>query len=113
MTTSKREKLRLRFIVLLAIGVGITLWPALSKRGAVTEQLRFVVPVAAQVVKIDSMSAHADRGEILRWLRTLPHAPRLCLVHGESGPMSALPIRVKEQLGWDALMPTHGERIEI
>jgi hypothetical protein len=34
-------------------------------------------------------------------------------VHGESGPMSALQIRVKEQLGWDALMPTHGERIEI
>lgn len=73
-----------------------------------------LVPVAAQVVKIDSMSAHADRGEILRWLRTLPHAPqRLCLVHGESGPMSALQIRVKEQLGWDAVMPTHGERIEI
>jgi metallo-beta-lactamase family protein len=73
-----------------------------------------LVPVAALVVKIDSMSAHADRSEILRWLRTLPHTPqRLCLVHGESAPMNALQIRVKEQLGWDALMPTHGERIEI
>ena len=73
-----------------------------------------LVPVAAQVVKIDSMSAHADRGEILKWLRTLPRAPqRLCLVHGEVEPMTALQIRLKEQLGWDALMPTHGERIEI
>jgi len=73
-----------------------------------------LVPVAAQVVKIDSMSAHADGGEILKWLRTLPRAPqRLCLVHGELQPMTALQARVKEQLGWDAMMPTHGERIEI
>ncbi|MGH9257255.1 MAG: MBL fold metallo-hydrolase RNA specificity domain-containing protein [Vicinamibacterales bacterium] len=73
-----------------------------------------LVPVAAQIVKIDSMSAHADRGEILRWLRTLPRKPeRLCLVHGEPQPMKALQTRVNEQLGWDALMPAHGERIEI
>ena len=73
-----------------------------------------LVPVAAQVVKIDSMSAHADRGEILKWLRTLPRAPqRLYLVHGEVEPMAALQVRLKEELGWDALMPTHGERIEI
>jgi metallo-beta-lactamase family protein len=73
-----------------------------------------LVPVAARVVKIDSMSAHADRGEILKWLRTLPRAPqRLCLVHGEVEPMTALQGRLTEQLGWDAVMPTHGERIEI
>ena len=33
------------------------------------------VPVAARIAKIDSMSAHADRGEIVRWLATLPQAP--------------------------------------
>ena len=49
------------------------------------------VPVRARIAKIDSMSAHADRGEILRWLGTLPAPPRrLCLVHGEPGPMDAL-----------------------
>jgi metallo-beta-lactamase family protein len=72
------------------------------------------VPVVARVVKIDSMSAHADRVEMLRWLRTLPRQPeRLCLVHGEPGAMAALQVRVKEQLGWDAAMPAHGERIDI
>ena len=72
------------------------------------------MPVAARIVKIDSMSAHADRGEIIRWLRTLPKQPgRLCLVHGELPQMLALQARVKEQLGWDAMMPEHGERIEI
>lgn len=73
-----------------------------------------LVSVGARIVKIDSMSAHADRGEILRWLRTLPRKPeRLCLVHGEPDPMNALQLRVKEQLGWDTMMPAHGERIEI
>src|SRR4029453_2812447 len=31
-----------------------------------------VVPVGARIAKIDSMSAHADRQEILRWLGTVP-----------------------------------------
>jgi metallo-beta-lactamase family protein len=72
------------------------------------------VPVAARVTKIDSMSAHADRGEILRWLGTQPRRPgRLCLVHGEPGPMDALRALVTDRLRWDAHTPAHGERIEI
>ena len=72
------------------------------------------VKVAAQIVKNDTMSAHADRGEILRWLRTLPSPPtRLLLVHGEVAPMTALQREVKGQLGWDAHMPEHAERIEL
>ena len=34
-----------------------------------------IVPVAARVERIDSMSAHADAGEILRWLRGFTAAP--------------------------------------
>ncbi len=72
------------------------------------------IQVAAQIRKLDSMSAHADRGEILRWLGTLPRRPgRLCLVHGEPGPMDALKTFVADRLGWDAHTPGHGERIGI
>jgi len=72
------------------------------------------VPVAARMAKIDSMSAHADRGEILRWLATLPKAPaRLCLVHGEAGPMDALRAFVTDRFGWQPYMPSHGERIDV
>jgi metallo-beta-lactamase family protein len=72
------------------------------------------VPVAARIAKIDSMSAHADRGEIVRWLTTLPQAPsRLCLVHGEAGPMDALRALVTERFAWQPYMPSHGERIEV
>jgi metallo-beta-lactamase family protein len=70
--------------------------------------------VRAHVTKIDSMSAHADRGEILRWLGALPSAPaRLCLVHGEPEPMDALKGLVQERLGWSAHTPGHGDGIEL
>jgi metallo-beta-lactamase family protein len=72
------------------------------------------IPVAARVEKVDSMSAHADRREILRWLRTLPARPsRLCLVHGEPQPMDAFKALVQETFSWDALTPAHQERIEV
>jgi metallo-beta-lactamase family protein len=72
------------------------------------------VPVRARVEKIDSMSAHADRGEILRWLGTLPAPPRvLCLVHGDTVPMAALKQLIQERLGWDAQTPEHRQTIEL
>jgi hypothetical protein len=48
MTTSRRQKLLLRFIVLLAICASTSLWPAITERGAISRQLGLIVPVAAQ-----------------------------------------------------------------
>jgi metallo-beta-lactamase family protein len=72
------------------------------------------VPVNAEITRLDSMSAHADRGEILRWLGTFPQAPgRLCLVHGEPAPMDALKQRVESELGWNVHTPHHLERLTV
>ena len=72
------------------------------------------VPVVARVAKIDSMSAHADRNEILRWLGALPSPPgRLCLVHGEPAPMDALKSLVERRLSWNVHAPDHNERIAV
>jgi metallo-beta-lactamase family protein len=72
------------------------------------------VPVRAHVAKLNSMSGHADRGEIVRWLKTMPSPPRrVFLVHGEPGPMDALKATIKEQLGWDAATPQHFERVPL
>jgi metallo-beta-lactamase family protein len=72
------------------------------------------IAVNARIAKIDSMSAHADRQEILRWLGTLPAAPkRLCLVHGEPVPMDALKTLVQQRLGWTAHTPRHLERLSL
>ena len=72
------------------------------------------IPVNARIARNDSMSAHADRREIVRWLETLPSAPRrLCLVHGEPGPMDALKARVAERFGWQASTPGHREVVSL
>jgi metallo-beta-lactamase family protein len=73
-----------------------------------------MVAVEASVARIDSMSAHADRTEILRWLRTLPAPPRrLCLVHGEPQPMDALRELIDRTLGWRAETPAHGAGLTL
>ncbi|MFN8584751.1 MAG: MBL fold metallo-hydrolase [Dehalococcoidia bacterium] len=41
-------------------------------------------PVRARIASIDGFSAHADRGELLRWVQSAPApAPRVFVVHGE------------------------------
>lgn len=72
------------------------------------------VAVQAQIESIDSISAHADRNEILRWLRSFNTPPsQLCLVHGEPGPMDALKATVEQQLQWRVTTPAHRETITI
>jgi metallo-beta-lactamase family protein len=72
------------------------------------------VPVHATVAAIDSMSAHADSNEILRWLGGFKRPPALtCLVHGEPGPMDALKARIERELHWTVKTPGPLERIDL
>ena len=49
------------------------------------------VPVAATIATINSMSAHADAGEIMRWLSGFREPPSMTyLVHGEPAALAAL-----------------------
>jgi metallo-beta-lactamase family protein len=57
----------------------------------------------------DAYSAHADQGEILRWLRGFKRPPRMTyIVHGE--PEAALVLRAKiaGDLGWPATVAEAG-----
>jgi metallo-beta-lactamase family protein len=72
------------------------------------------VPVAARVERIDSMSAHADAGEILRWLSGFARAPRMTyLVHGEPTALAALAARIAAERGWPVHIAAHRERVSI
>lgn len=72
------------------------------------------ISVNARIAKIDSMSAHADRGEIMRWLGTFPAQPsRVCLVHGEAEPMDALKTLIQQRLDWTAETPQHLQKISL
>jgi metallo-beta-lactamase family protein len=72
------------------------------------------IPVNAQVARIDSMSAHADSQEILRWLRGFTAPPRRTfLVHGEPGPMDTLRDEIAKRLGWDVHTPAWQEQVTL
>ena len=67
------------------------------------------VPVRAEVVHLQSASAHADKDQLLRWLKTMPQAPgQVYVVHGERDASDALRGAIEHQLGWRALVPEHG-----
>jgi metallo-beta-lactamase family protein len=73
-----------------------------------------MVPVNARIARLDSMSAHADRDEILRWLSGFTTAPKTTfLVHGEPEPMASLKGTIEQGLGWNLATPTYQERVEI
>lgn len=72
------------------------------------------IAVHARIEKLDSMSAHADANEILRWLGTFPRAPKTTyLVHGEPSAQDALRARIVRERGWHVRIPDHGERVEV
>jgi len=57
--------------------------------------------VKAKIHQLQSLSAHADRDELLRWCRALPAPPqRIFLNHGEDPARKALAAALVDELGW-------------
>jgi metallo-beta-lactamase family protein len=72
-----------------------------------------MVPVKARIATISGFSAHADEDEIVRWLGTFSHPPRMSfLVHGEATTLAAAQARM-DRLGWPAKVPRHLEEVAI
>jgi metallo-beta-lactamase family protein len=67
--------------------------------------------VRAEVVKMDSLSAHADYTEILEWLRGFKRPPKHTFVtHGEPAAADEMRRRIGETFGWSVSVPEYGER---
>jgi metallo-beta-lactamase family protein len=72
------------------------------------------VPIRAEVVNIDSMSAHADADDLIEWMRSAPSAPtEVYVTHGEPAAADTLRTRITRQLGWPARVPGHLESVTI
>ncbi len=73
-----------------------------------------MVPVAAEIVQLHSMSAHADGDELMRWLRGFSRPPRLtCVVHGEPQAAATFAARVRGELGWTVTVPEYLQAMEL
>lgn len=72
------------------------------------------VPIRAEVVSIDSMSAHADADELMSWLGRVGEPPEMTYVtHGEPAASDTLRARIKRELHWPVRVPEHLERVRL
>ena len=72
------------------------------------------VAVNAEIVSLPGMSAHADAGQIMDWLRTVKRPPQhVYITHGEHDAADALRRKIQQELGWHASVPMMGDRVEV
>lgn len=71
-------------------------------------------PVNCKVVAADSFSAHADRSDLLKWLKSAQKPPkRIILVHGEVSAAEALRTKIQVEAGIEAEVVKLGQSITI
>jgi metallo-beta-lactamase family protein len=72
------------------------------------------VPVRARFLAINGLSAHADRAELLKWVRSQPKPPRTIFVtHAEEKASSAFARLLKSELGVRVIEPELGQRFDL
>ena len=72
------------------------------------------VPVGARIVQASGLSAHADYLELLDWLGKSDLSPRRAFVaHGDPPAADAFRRRLRDHLGWDAVVPEDGSTWEL
>lgn len=72
------------------------------------------VPVRADVVRLDTLSAHGDSDDLVAWLGSGSEPPAsVSVVHGEAGAADALRRRIEHELGWPVDVPVYGETVTV
>lgn len=72
-------------------------------------------PVRAEIARLDSLSAHADADELVKWASTAQSKPKnVFLVHGEPSSQDALRLKLADKLGWNhVVIPSFQDTFEI
>lgn len=72
------------------------------------------VKVGAKIHDLSAFSAHADRDQLIGWLRGFVKKPKQTfIVHGEESAALEFKQTIEEQLGWECYVPTRGEVMEL
>lgn len=72
------------------------------------------LPVRAEIVLQDSLSAHADYQEILEWLNNFKRPPKeIFLTHGEPIAADALRHKIEETFKWRCRVPEYLEKVNV
>ncbi|MGN6517759.1 MAG: MBL fold metallo-hydrolase RNA specificity domain-containing protein [Rhizomicrobium sp.] len=72
------------------------------------------VPVRAEVSNLSMLSAHADRAELMRWLKAFKKPPMVTfVVHGEPAAADTFRHDIEQDLGWNVVVPDHGQKVPL
>lgn len=74
------------------------------------------VPVAvkAEIEFIESLSAHGDWRDIMRWLKGFEKPPKMTfLVHGEPDGLQVMKERIENELKWNVTIPKYLEKFDL
>jgi metallo-beta-lactamase family protein len=100
-------------IALIGFQAGGTRGAALARGDRVLRIFGQEVTIGAEVVQVESMSAHADANEILAWLGGASGPQMTYITHGEPGSSDMLRYRIDHELGWNVRVPEHLERVNL
>ncbi|OQY07767.1 MAG: MBL fold hydrolase [Planctomycetales bacterium 4572_13] len=71
-------------------------------------------PVKANIVQVHGFSAHADKVEMLTWLKNLKKPPRqVFVVHGEKEAAHSFKDYIIENTGWNAIVPKYQDIVKV
>lgn len=68
------------------------------------------VPIKAKTYYIEGLSAHADQEELIEWAEGFATKPKMTfLVHGEKEASETLSDMLRDELGWNTIVPEYLE----
>ena len=104
--------LNLHFLDNRGLGISIQIYPEFS-----FDKIKVYgeyIPVHAEIVLQDSLSAHADYEEILKWLGNFTNAPKeVFITHGEPIQANSLRMKIQDKFGWKCRVPEYLESADL
>ena len=99
----------------------LTGYQAENKLGSKIEERREEVPIfgepmrlRAEVQKIDALSGHADREEMLAWMKPIaPGLKKVFLVHGEPGQQDEFANAIRDRYRVEVAVPERGQGFDL
>jgi metallo-beta-lactamase family protein len=73
-----------------------------------------LMPLRAEVQELDALSGHADREEMLAWMKPIAGGlKKVFLVHGEPEQQTAFVAAIRERYGLEVLAPQRGQSFSL
>jgi metallo-beta-lactamase family protein len=73
-----------------------------------------LMPLRAEVERLDALSGHADREELLGWMKPIAKGlKKVFLVHGEPEQQAALGTAIRERYGLEVVAPKRGQSFDL